>query len=128
MMEHKGYGGKVEFDPDAGILHGEVVSIRNVVTFQGRSVREIEKAFKESVDDYLAFCASRGEEPNAPSSGQFVVRIAPELHRKANMAAKMLGKSLNAFVAEAVAREAGETLTGSGRPGGAARRRTRKAG
>jgi len=52
------------------------------------------------VDDYLAFCASRGEEPDKPFSGQFVTRIPPELHRQVNLAASLSGKSLNAWVAD----------------------------
>ena len=56
-MEYKGYIGKVEFDEEAGILHGEVINLRDVITFEGDCVEEIEKAFRESVDDYLEFCA-----------------------------------------------------------------------
>jgi len=99
-MEYKGYVGKVEFDDEAGIFHGEVINTRDVITFQGKSVAELKKAFKESVDDYLAFCASRGEEPDKPFSGQFVTRIPPELHRLVNVAASLSGKSLNAWVSE----------------------------
>src|SRR5438105_170505 len=100
MMQYKGYVAKVEFDPDARVLHGEVAGIRDVVTFQGDSVGEVENAFRDSVDDYLAFCASRGEEPDKPSSGQFVVRMEAGLHRKMSMMAAAAGKSLNAFVVE----------------------------
>jgi len=100
MMEHKGYVGKVEFDDEAGIFHGEVVGTRDVITFQGRTVEELKAAFEESVDDYLAFCRERGEEPDRPFSGQFVTRIAPELHRQINVAASLSGKSLNAWVSE----------------------------
>ncbi len=56
MMEYKGYAGKVEFDDEAGIFHGEVLDTRDVITFQGSSVAELHKAFQESIDDYLAFC------------------------------------------------------------------------
>ena len=59
MMEYKGYIGKVEFDDDALIFHGEVINTRDVITFQGESVAELKKAFRESIDDYLAFCSSR---------------------------------------------------------------------
>ena len=100
MMEYKGYVGKVEFDDEAGIFHGEVLDTRDVITFQGRSVDELKTAFQESIDDYLAFCKQRGEEPNKPFSGQFVTRIPPELHRQVNLAASISGKSLNAWVAE----------------------------
>jgi len=122
MMEYKGYVGKVEFDDEAGIFHGEVLDTQDVITFQGQTVAELKTAFQESIDDYLAFCKERGEEPNKPFSGQFVTRIPPELHRQVNLAASISGKSLNAWVAEqlqaAVARiksiSAGKT-TGKGK-------------
>ena len=100
MMEYKGYVGKVEFDGEAGIFHGEVLDTRDVITFQGQSVAELKTAFQGSIDDYLAFCEQRGEEPNKPFSGQFVTRIPPELHRQVNLAASISGKSLNAWVVE----------------------------
>ncbi len=68
MMEYKGYVGKVEFDDEAGIFHGEVLDTQDVITFQGRSVDELKTAFQGSIDDYLAFCKQRGEEPNKPFS------------------------------------------------------------
>ncbi|MGA7501056.1 MAG: type II toxin-antitoxin system HicB family antitoxin [Isosphaeraceae bacterium] len=89
MMEYKGYVGKVEFDDEAGIFHGEVLDTRDVITFQGRSVDELKTAFQESIDDYLAFCKQCGEEPNKPFSGQFVTRIPPELYRQVNLAARI---------------------------------------
>src|SRR5208337_851619 len=100
MMKYKGYVGKVEFDDEAGIFHGEVLDTRDVITFQGNSVAELKTAFQESIDDYLAFCRERGEEPNKPFSGQFITRIPPELHRQVNLAASISGKSLNAWVVE----------------------------
>lgn len=100
MMQYKGYLGKVEFDSEAGMLHGEVAGIRDVVTFQGESVKEVEQAFRESVDDYLAFCRQRGEAPEKPFSGQFVVRVPPKLHRGLNMLAQMTGQSMNTLVTE----------------------------
>ena len=95
MIEYKGYIGKVEFDDEAELFHGELVNTRDVITFQGESVKELRRAFKDSVDDYLAFCAERGEEPDKPFSGQFVTRIPPALHRQLHLAASLAGKSLN---------------------------------
>jgi predicted HicB family RNase H-like nuclease len=115
MMQYKGYTGKVEYDADANLLHGEVLGIRDVVTFQAKSVEELHKAFRESVDDYLAFCKQRGENPERPSSGKFLVRIDPELHRKANIAAAAAGKSLNSLVGECLARQLNSALSLSAR-------------
>lgn len=100
MMEYKGYIGKVEFDDEADIFHGEVVNLRDVITFQGESVLELRRAFQESVDDYLAFCAERGEEPEKPYSGTFTVRIPPELHRAISTQARIANKSLNSWMTE----------------------------
>ena len=100
MMEYKGYVGKVEYDDEAGIFHGEILDTRDVITFQGKTVAELNTAFQESIDDYLAFCKERGEDPDKPFSGQFITRVPPELHRKLNLAASLSGTSLNAWVVD----------------------------
>ena len=104
MMEYKGYFANVEFDDEANIFHGEVVNLRDVITFQGKTVNQLRKAFKDSVDDYLEFCAERGEDPEKPYSGKFVVRVAPELHKIIAIRARKDGKSLNAWVHDALAK------------------------
>ncbi len=105
MMEYKGYIGVVEFDDEAGIFHGEVVNTRDVITFQGKSVAEIKKAFGESVDDYLELCKERGEEPDKPFSGKLVLRMEPALHRTLAIAARREKKSLNSLIVEKLERD-----------------------
>ena len=72
MMEYKGYVGQVTFDDEADIFHGEVANTRDVITFQGKSVDEIRKAFHESIDDYLEWCQERNKVPDKPFSGELV--------------------------------------------------------
>ena len=101
MLRYKGYAGHVEFDDETGIFHGEVLDLRDVITFQGKSVHEIERAFRESIDDYLEFCKERNEEPDKPFfSGRLMLRLQPEVHRKAYVSARREGKSLNKWIAE----------------------------
>lgn len=102
MMEYKGYIGKAEFDDEADIFHGEVLLTKDVVTFQGSTVASLKKAFRDSVDEYLTFCQEQNTEPEKPFSGKFVLRLDPEAHRRAAFAAKLAGKSLNAWVAEII--------------------------
>lgn len=97
-MRYKGYEANVEYDEDAEIFHGEVADLRDVITFQGRSVAELKKAFAASIEDYVAFCNERGEEPEKPYSGEFVVRIDPSLHKDVSRAARRAGVSLNKWV------------------------------
>lgn len=107
-MEYKGYIGKVEYDDEAGIFHGEVVNLRDVITFAGESVDELRQAFQNSIDDYLAFCAERNEPPEKPFSGTFTVRLAPELHRAAATRARLESKSLNSYVNDLIERSVQE--------------------
>ena len=107
IVTYKGYQARVELDEEAGMLHGEVINTRDVITFQASSVEELKRAFEDSVDDYLEFCASRGEDPEKPFSGKFVVRVPPEVHRQIMTEARLQGKSLNAYVLEKLRSQAG---------------------
>jgi predicted HicB family RNase H-like nuclease len=98
MLEYKGYLGHVEFDDEAEVFHGEIINTRDVITFQGSSVAELHAALEASIEDYLAFCAERGESPEKPFSGKFMLRTSPDLHRDLFVAAKKAGVSLNAWV------------------------------
>lgn len=98
MLEYRGYYGDVELDVDAGILHGRLLGIRAVVTFESDSIEGIKREFQTSVDSYLAMCEADGVEPEKPFSGKFNVRVEPELHRALVAAARVLGLSLNAFI------------------------------
>ena len=100
-MEYKGYHAKIEFDVDDQFFHGEVLGITDVVHFQGESVKALHKAFRESVNDYLAFCKERGEVPDKSYSGKLVFRTSSELHRKIAIAAQIAGKSINQFLEDA---------------------------
>lgn len=100
MMIYKGYTASIEVDVEAGILFGQVLGINDVVTFKGKTVDEVCQEFHKSVDDYLAFCAELGEEPDKPFSGKLPLRTTPENHRKIFIAAKKAGKSINAWMDE----------------------------
>lgn len=103
-MEHQGYSARIEYDEDLGAFHGQVLNINDVITFHGTSVDELRREFQASVDDYLAWCEERGEEPDRPFSGKFLLRIDPETHRRASLAAGREGRSLTAWVGRAIER------------------------
>ncbi len=108
VMTYKGYEALVQYDEDAELFHGEIMNLRDVITFQGSSVKELKKAFADSVEDYLAFCKERGEEPEKPYSGQFVIRVEPSMHKALVVAAKRAGMSLNRWVAATLERTVGQ--------------------
>ena len=97
-MQYKGYTGVIEVDESAGVLYGRVIGLRDVITFQGETVADAARAFEGSVDDYLDLCSTRGEAPEKPYSGKFVVRVEPELHRALASEAEVRGTSMNSLV------------------------------
>jgi predicted HicB family RNase H-like nuclease len=102
MMKYKGYFGHVEYDDKAKIFHGEVVGLKDIITFQGKAVKELEQSFKDSIDDYLAWCKQRKEKPEKTFSGTFNLRIPQDLHAKLALQAKTMGVSLNSFIAQSL--------------------------
>jgi len=61
---------------------------------------------KPALDDYLDFCGERGEEPQKPYSGRFIVRVEPELHRAIATRARVKRMSLNGWVHDVLAEAA----------------------
>jgi len=105
MLEYKGFLGNVVYDAQAKIFHGDIINTRDVITFQGTTVKEIEKAFKDSINDYLNWCKEEGVEPEKPYSGKFNVRLPPELHKQIAILARKKNESLNRFVEKAIKNE-----------------------
>src|SRR6185295_1276239 len=101
-MKYKGYIGHVTYDEEAKIFHGEVIGLKDVITFQGTSVKELEKAFHDSIDDYLDFCKQLKKEPEKPFSGKVLLRIPPKIHEQAALKAEEAGISLNTWFKEGI--------------------------
>lgn len=95
---YQGYFGTVEIDFEEGILYGEVIGLRDVITFEGCTPDELERCFQDSLDAYLKFCEEKGVKPEKPYSGKFNLRVDSELHRQLAFEAAAKDKSLNAYI------------------------------
>ena len=107
MKTYKGYSARIEYDARDNILVGHIDGISDIIGFHTESVTDIESAFHEAVDDYLAMCAEFGKEPQRPANGNVMLRMAPAIHSAALSAARTAGQSLNKWVEALVARETG---------------------
>jgi predicted HicB family RNase H-like nuclease len=114
MKPYKGYTGNVTFDDEALVFHGEVVGLRDVITFQAQTAEGLVQAFHDSVDDYLAWCAEGGVEPERPYSGRLAFRTTPEHHRLISEAAARQAKSINQWMDEALADAARRVIAEGG--------------
>ena len=101
-LTYKGYLGTVLFSSEDEVFYGKVYGINDLITFEGKSVKELKNAFEESIDDYLDSCKALGKEPNKIFKGSFNIRISTELHRKAALNSTKKNISLNDFVKKAI--------------------------
>lgn len=101
-MQYKDYLGSVEFSEEDGLFSGKVLGIRSLVSYEGRTATELVKDFHGAVNDYLALCKQEGREPEKAYRGSFNVRISPELHKQAVIAALSKQVSLNNFVENSI--------------------------
>ena len=102
-MEYKGYIGSVEFSESDSLFYGKVLGIRALVSYEGANGGELVEDFHSAVDDYLSLCEAEGTQPEKAYKGSFNVRISPELHKRAVIAAMSERISLNTFVEHAIA-------------------------
>jgi len=102
-MTYKDYRGSVKYSAADDILYGEIVGIDDSVSYEGKTLEELETDFRNAVDDYLDLCAETGKTPQKEFKGAFNVRIPSPLHKKAYFAAMKEGISLNKFVEESIA-------------------------
>lgn len=102
LLEYKEYLGSVHYSADDEIFYGKLEFICDLVSYEGKDVRSLKKAFQEAVDDYLKLCQEQKREPNLPFRGSFNVRTGSELHRKASVYAQEHNITLNTLVTEAL--------------------------
>ena len=92
----------IEYDEIDRLFFGRVINTRDVISFDGTTVEELQQSFEAVIDEYLEDCKQEGKEPDKAYSGQFNLRISPELHRKISIEAKKQNLSLNSFIEQAL--------------------------
>jgi predicted HicB family RNase H-like nuclease len=103
-MTYKGYTARVEYDDRDSILVGRILGIHSIISFHSETVSGLRKQFMSAVNDYLAECQSKGVAPEKSVSGKLLLRVPPEVHSKALVAAQAAGKSLNQWATELLER------------------------
>jgi len=99
-MKYQDYSAKIEYDSMDKIFVGHIIGIRDIVSFHGTTVGELESAFHEAVDHYLEVCAKIGQKPQRSYSGKLTVRISPEVHLAVATAAETNNKSINQWASD----------------------------
>ena len=99
-MNHNGYTARIEFDERDNIFVGRVLGLRTMISFHGETVAQLRTQFKTAIEEFLRDCKEQGVHPEKPASGKLMLRVPPEVHGAALVAAKAAGKSLNQWATE----------------------------
>ena len=89
---------KIEFDQDAELFRGEILGLNGSADFYGKTVAELKREFKKSLEVYLEECTRREIAPYKSYSGKFVARVGSDVHELISIAAADEDKTLNAWV------------------------------
>lgn len=103
VMTYKNYTARVEFDPRDNIFVGRVLGVRDIIGFHGETVADLTADFHAAIEHYIEVCKRENKTPEKPASGKLMLRVPPEVHAAALVAAKAHGKSLNQWAAEVLA-------------------------
>ena len=99
-MTYKGYTARVEYDERDEIFVGRILGIRSIISFHGETVSGLRAEFERAIREYIADCKREGVHPEKPASGKLLLRVPPEIHGRALVAAQAAGKSLNQWATE----------------------------
>jgi predicted HicB family RNase H-like nuclease len=105
ILEYKGFLAKIEYSLEDEALIGRVINAQAVIGFEAENASEVEQAFHECIDGYLASCKETGIEPKKPYSGKFNFRTTPENHALLVRKAEMHNLSLNAYLESLVEKD-----------------------
>jgi predicted HicB family RNase H-like nuclease len=106
MMKYRGYTARIEYDEEDRIFVGHLAGIQDIVGFHGTTVDELEAAFHESVDNYIAISEETGRPAQKPYSGRLMLRVPPEVHAAVATAAQIRGKSINQWATDTLKKAA----------------------
>ena len=103
IMKYKGYWARVQYSDEDECFWGEIEGLKNTsISFEGNTVKELKKDFKDAIDHYLQVCKECGDEPEKQCKGSLNVRLGVDLHNKARIKSIEKNISINELIKEAV--------------------------
>ena len=70
MINYKGYIDHFAFDETTNMFYGKVSNTHELITFQGKSVRETQEAFQDAINEHIEWCNKHSKSPEKPISSE----------------------------------------------------------
>lgn len=104
IMTYKGYWARIEYSDEDECFCGQIEGLnKDSISFEGETVKELKKDFRNAIDHYLEVCKELNHEPEKQCKGSLNVRLGVELHSKAKIKSEEKHISINEFIKQAVA-------------------------
>ena len=109
VMEFEGgYKAIIAYDPEIEMFRGDFTGLNGGADFYAVDLPSLHREGEESLRVFLEECARCGVTPRKSPTGNFALRLDPETYQQASLAAAAQGRSLNAFITDAVRRAVSE--------------------
>ncbi len=104
IMRYKGYWAEIKYSDEDECFCGKIEGLKNdLISFEGETVQDLKKDFRDAIDSYLETCKRYGDKPEQQCKGSLNVRLGTELHTKAKMKSIEEHISINELIKNAVA-------------------------
>ncbi len=101
-IKYKDFIGSVEVSIKDNCVHGKILFINDLITYESDTPINLKAKFKAAVDDYIDTCKELKIEPLKSFNGSFNIRIEPEKHQELALHAAQEGLTINKVVNKAI--------------------------
>lgn len=112
-IKYNGFIGSVEVSIEDNCIHGKILFINDLITYESDTPNNLQAKFEEAVDDYIETCTQLNIEPLKSFGGSFNVRIEPEKHQELALLAAQNDTTINKIVKKAIGNYINKPLKGS---------------
>lgn len=103
LMKYKGYWAEIQYSDEDECFVGKIEGLKHsLILFEGETVKELKRDFKNAIDHYISSCKANNEIPEKQCKGSLNVRLGAELHNKAKIKSIEKNISINEFIKQAV--------------------------
>lgn len=102
-MKYKGYWAEIKYSDEDECFCGFIEGLKeDVISFEGETVKDLKRDFKNAIEDYLRTCNEINKEPEKQCKGSLNIRLGVELHNKVKMKSIEKNISINELIKNAV--------------------------
>ena len=103
IMRYKGYWAEIKYSDEDECVCGYIEGLKeDVISFEGETVKDLKRDFKNAIEDYLKICKELNKEPEKQCKGSLNIRLGVELHNKVKMKSIEKNISINELIKNAV--------------------------